>query len=172
MYIDIFLHHPIYYPCTTFAIPLSSNSDPGSHRGPFSPLPTTVRAFIFIAGRFQHFIPSSTRVELGLPTLLGALRSLSGFFSHFCKKNKISPWWESNSRTNASSIREKPLDHRGDWLLYTFATGARQFVVQDALETTAMSGVYLSWFTPITNIGASPEGAEITTFFAPPILSH
>ncbi len=24
------------------------------------------------------------------------------------------------------------------------------------------------WFTPITNIGASLEGAEITTFLAPP----
>lgn len=52
----------------------------------------------------------------------------------------------------------------------TFATGARQLVVQDALETTAMSGVYLSWLTPMTNIGASPEGAEMTTFFAPPIV--
>ena len=24
------------------------------------------------------------------------------------------------------------------------------------------------WFTPITNMGASAEGAETTTFFAPP----
>lgn len=53
-------------------------------------------------------------------------------------------------------------------VVLALATGARQLVVQDALDTTAMSGVYLSWFTPITNIGASPEGAEMTTFFAPP----
>lgn len=27
---------------------------------------------------------------------------------------------------------------------------------------------YVSWLTPITNIGASAEGAVITTRFAPP----
>ena len=30
------------------------------------------------------------------------------------------------------------------------------------------SFVYAAWLTPITNIGASGEGAEIITFFAPP----
>ena len=50
----------------------------------------------------------------------------------------------------------------------TLARGARQLVVQDALETTFMSEVYASSFTPITNIGASAEGAEITTLCAPP----
>ena len=30
-----------------------------------------------------------------------------------------------------------------------------------------ISGVYLSLLTPITNIGASLEGAEIITFLAP-----
>lgn len=30
-----------------------------------------------------------------------------------------------------------------------------------------MSGVYVSLFTPITNIGASLDGADIITFFAP-----
>ena len=53
----------------------SSNSDPGSHSGPSFPLPTTVRAFIFIARIVKHFVPSSTRVEWYLPTLLGALSS-------------------------------------------------------------------------------------------------
>ncbi len=38
----------------------------------------------------------------------------------------------------------------------------------EALETMFMSLVYLSRFTPQTNIGASLEGAEITTFLAPP----
>ena len=54
--------------------------------------------------------------------------------------------------------------------LRTFAIGARQFVVQDALETTFMSGVYLSRLTPQTNIGASLDGAEMTTFFAPALM--
>merc|ERR1719473_923250 len=48
----------------------------------------------------------------------------------------------------------------------TFASGARQFVVHDALLTTFKSDV---WFTPITNIGtASFGGAEIITFLQPP----
>ena len=42
------------------------NSDPGSHSRLFYPLPATVRAFIFIASRFQPFLPSSTRIELCL----------------------------------------------------------------------------------------------------------
>ena len=47
------------------SLPLRSNSDPGSHSGPSPPLPTTIRAFIFIAMiTFQHFLPSSTRVKL------------------------------------------------------------------------------------------------------------
>ena len=50
----------------------------------------------------------------------------------------------------------------------TLARGARQLVVQLALDTTFMSFVYSSLFTPITNILASLEGAVIITFFAPP----
>ena len=51
----------------------------------------------------------------------------------------------------------------------TLASGARQLVVHDALETTSMEdGSYLSSLTPITNIGASADGAEMITFFAPP----
>ena len=74
----------------------------------------------------------------------------------------------------------------------TLAKGARQFVVQEALDTTfrscnqsiskpdrdvhavisATGGretegthtlVYFSWFTPHTNMGASAEGAEMIT---------
>merc|ERR1719378_769076 len=52
------------------------------------------------------------------------------------------------------------------WMI--FAKGARQFVVQDAFESTLMSFVYFLWFTPITNIGASADGAEMITFLAPP----
>ena len=94
--LEIFCH-PIYYPRTILALPPSSNSDPGSYSGPSFLLPTTVRAFIFIARRTQHFLPSSTRVELCSQQLI--------LFLHFCKYSLISPRWESNSRTNASSIR-------------------------------------------------------------------
>ena len=39
------------------------NSDPGSHSSPPPPLPTTFCAFIYIAGRLQSFLPSSTPVS-------------------------------------------------------------------------------------------------------------
>mmetsp|Transcript_12722 Transcript_12722/g.19076 ORF Transcript_12722/g.19076 Transcript_12722/m.19076 type:complete len:262 (-) Transcript_12722:230-1015(-) len=53
-------------------------------------------------------------------------------------------------------------------LWITLARGARQLVVQEALETTFSEEEYFSWLTPITYIGASPEGAEMITFLAPP----
>merc|ERR1719431_77437 len=53
--------------------------------------------------------------------------------------------------------------------LMTLASGARQLVVQEALETTLSLGSYFLWLTPITYMGASGEGAEISTFFAPPL---
>src|SRR6516164_7414618 len=49
----------------------------------------------------------------------------------------------------------------------TLARGARQPVVQEALETTVISFRYPSWLTPMTNIGASFDGAVITTLRAP-----
>lgn len=49
----------------------------------------------------------------------------------------------------------------------TLAKGAKQFVVHDALETTVSFPVYLSSLTPMTNIGASADGAVMTTFLAP-----
>jgi hypothetical protein len=33
-----------------------------------------------------------------------------------------------------------------------------------------MDGSYFSWLTPITNMGASAEGAEMITFLAPPFM--
>merc|ERR1719502_1397416 len=51
----------------------------------------------------------------------------------------------------------------------TFASGARQLVVHDALLTTWISDVYEVWFTPHTNIGTSSfGGAEMITFLQPP----
>ena len=50
----------------------------GHIAGPSPPSPLrTVRSFIFIARKIQHFLPWSTRVELYLPTLLGALSALT-----------------------------------------------------------------------------------------------
>lgn len=45
--------------------------------------------------------------------------------------------------------------------LITLARGARQLVVQEALERTTISLVYVSRLTPQTNMGASAEGAEL-----------
>ena len=42
--------------------------------------------------------------------------------------------------------------------------------VQEAFETIKSVAFALSWFTPITNIGASADGAEIITFLAPPVI--
>jgi hypothetical protein len=50
----------------------------------------------------------------------------------------------------------------------TFASGARQFVVQDALEMMVCEPSYASSFTPMTTVrSGSVAGAEMTTFFAP-----
>mmetsp|Transcript_5817 Transcript_5817/g.16591 ORF Transcript_5817/g.16591 Transcript_5817/m.16591 type:complete len:268 (+) Transcript_5817:209-1012(+) len=51
--------------------------------------------------------------------------------------------------------------------LRTLARGAKQLVVHEALEKTVCP-LYWVLFTPITNMGASAEGAEMTTFLAPP----
>jgi hypothetical protein len=51
----------------------------------------------------------------------------------------------------------------------TFTTGARQLVVQLALETTWwLAASYLSWLTPRTMVMSSPlAGALMITFLAP-----
>src|SRR5918997_1820477 len=53
--------------------------------------------------------------------------------------------------------------------LSTLASGARQFVVQDALLMIVCEPSYFSWLTPMTMVRSSPvAGAEMTTFLAPP----
>src|SRR5205809_7861929 len=49
----------------------------------------------------------------------------------------------------------------------TLATGARQFVVHEALETTlCFEGSYVLSFTPRTKVASGPSaGAEMITFF-------
>src|SRR3989344_7366724 len=52
----------------------------------------------------------------------------------------------------------------------TFATGARELVVEEALEITCMVlGSYVSSFTPKQNVPSawSLQGAEMITFLAP-----
>ena len=55
-----------------------------------------------------------------------------------------------------------------EWRVPALARGARQFVVQLALETmSCLLGSYNSSLTPMTNIWASLEGAEMMTFLTP-----
>ena len=79
----------IHFTCFLFPIPLINsviiallspsqqyNFDPGSYSGLPSPIPSTVPALIFIARKsIQHLLPSSMRVDLYLPTLLGDFNS-------------------------------------------------------------------------------------------------
>ena len=53
--------------------------------------------------------------------------------------------------------------------MITLASGARQLVVQEALDTTVSDLEYDPSFTPITYMGASAEGADIITLVAPPL---
>ena len=57
--------HPFYnFRTFPFSFVPRRNSDLGSLSRLFSPLPTTVRAYIFIAGTVWLFLPSSTRIKL------------------------------------------------------------------------------------------------------------
>src|SRR5690606_11911384 len=61
-------------------------------------------------------------------------------------------------------IRPRLIPHLS-WM--TLASGARQLVVHEALDTIAWPA-YSWWFTPNTNIGVSSlDGADWITFFAP-----
>ena len=73
--------HPLYYLLPSILSP-SRNSDPGSHSRFFSP--QRFVACTFTTKIFQLFIPSSTRVELCLPTL-GVLSMF--FFLQICSKS-------------------------------------------------------------------------------------
>ena len=54
----------------------------------------------------------------------------------------------------------------------TWTTGARQFVVQLALEMiVCFAASYFSWLTPMTIVMSSFfAGAEMMTFFAPAVI--
>ena len=111
--IRLYIYFPSHLLCLSFffSLPPSRISDPESHsRLFFPPSPQRFVPCIFIARESQLFLPSSTRVELSLPTL-GALISSCSFFI-FANKFRISPWRDSNSRTNTGSIRGLPPVHR------------------------------------------------------------
>ena len=80
--------HRFYLLVSSFSFSLSRrNSDPGSLSRLSPPLPTTVRAFVLIAGRSRLFLSLSTRIGWCLPVLcycvVGALRSSFGYFPCF-----------------------------------------------------------------------------------------
>ena len=52
IYVEVFI---FFIPCIILTLPPSSNSDPGSHSGPFSPLPTTVHASVFYREKNSAF---------------------------------------------------------------------------------------------------------------------
>ena len=133
MYIYIFSIPFIIFALLSLSLH-SRNSDPGSQSRLFSPLPTTVRAFIFIARRVQHFLPSSTRVEFCLPTLLSALGN------NWCLSRKkpcvLAPAgvWTHNS--NLSSIRGYTLNHRGRPAACTANKKYGKYIDRAALRVT------------------------------------
>ena len=51
----------------------------------------------------------------------------------------------------------------------TLASGAKQFVVHEALDIIFSSALYRWWLTPTTYVGVFPfDGALMITFYAPP----
>ena len=57
--------------------------------------------------------------------------------------------------------------HDAKVVMDAFGQGAKQVVLLEALLTIFMELSYLSWFTPIANMWASTEGAEMMTLLAP-----
>ena len=74
---------------------------------------TAVRAFRFVfAKRVDHFVPSSTRVELRLPTLLGVLSMLHSiplFRLYLQIYSKVRPMLDLNSKTNSFHVNANEL---------------------------------------------------------------
>ena len=99
-----FFAHPIYYPSTALALPPgtrinSSNSDPGSRSGPFFPLPTTCLHFYREDYSALFCLVDSHRIT---PTHVASRGSQQYIFFF-----KISPRWDSTSKTNSriNSVR-------------------------------------------------------------------
>ena len=45
-----------------------------------------------------------------------------------------------------------------------------EYIIESSGKFTTMEGSYLSWLTPITNMGASSEGAVMMTLRAPALM--
>ena len=77
----------MYYPRTVrLALPPSSNSDPTFHSGPSPPSPLRYMPLL-LSREFSIFFPRRlARVELSLPTQLGALSTVDPF-SAFLRVN-------------------------------------------------------------------------------------
>ena len=79
LYLVLYLHFSF-----SFSLP-RRDTDLRPLRRLFSPVPTTAHAFVFVGRRLELLVPSLTRIELNLPTLVSyALSALDSFFS-FCK---------------------------------------------------------------------------------------
>ena len=88
----------------------------GHIAGSFPPLPATVRAVYFYRERISAL---SSLVDSRRIVLTHARRSQQLILVFiFANKFIISPRRDSNSRSNTSSIRGLPLDHRGDRSMY------------------------------------------------------
>lgn len=106
-----------------------------------------------------------------LPTALAAPVLVGIIFSNAVRPRRqfflLKPSTELSDAVTACTVVIRP-SSMPQVSFTIFAMGARQLVVQLALETNFMSEVYLSLFTPMTNIGVpSLEGADMTTCFAP-----
>lgn len=72
-------------------------------------------------------------------------------------------WTEGGGKPRSPRRSLEPLwgaqQHSRSWM--TLASGARQFVVQDAFETTwCFAGSYVLWLTPMTNTGRGGGSAS------------
>ena len=112
-----------------FYLPPSRTSDLGSHSRLFCP-PTHYGSCLAFLSRedFSASLVDSRRI-----VLTHATRSQQLVLFFFANKFKISPRRDSNSRTNTSSIRGLPLDHRGD-RLYVYNTSKYQVVTGITLD--------------------------------------
>ena len=78
------------------------NSNPGSHRGHSSRLPSTVHAFVFIVRRVRHLLPSSTSVDL-------CMHTLGPFYSQVLYKKKV---LLAGARTHQLNLRSCEAQNR------------------------------------------------------------
>ena len=136
-------------PSFSFFLP-SRNSDLGSNRTLFPSPQPRYTPYIFIARIVQHFLPSSTRVELCLPTL-GALGS-------WClSRNK-----DSIQRMEPVTLTlVKPLDQRGDRCTPKTSEPAKRLLVRKHLAWCVTTGT-TKLFCVVILHARNPEPTQTT----------